>query len=154
MLFRSEKIVYFATYLITDAKDEEIEKVLSDLTAQTDAARQAIKIRYEKESEVEGANVRALAEAQTKELEDLESDYIHRKNLLEGFHKGAVISEIDYRNLPEEYEDLIEVGMGATAIKKLLDEIDLDLLINTLKEESETAKGQKAKKIKIGRAHV
>ena len=142
-----EKIVYFATYLITDAKDEEIEKVLSDLTAQTDAARQAIKIRYEKESEVEGANVRALAEAQTKELEDLESDYIHRKNLLEGFHKGAVISEIDYRNLPEEYEDLIEVGMGATAIKKLLDEIDLDLLINTLKEESETAKGQKAKKI-------
>ena len=142
-----EKVIYFATYLITSAKDEEIEKVLSDLEAQTDAARQAIKIRYEKESSVEGADVRALAEAQTKELEDLESNYIKRKTILENFHKGAVITEIDYRNLPEGYEDLIEVGMGATAIKKLLDEIDLDLLINTLKEESENAKGQKAKRI-------
>ncbi|MBQ7802888.1 DNA-directed RNA polymerase subunit beta' [Candidatus Saccharibacteria bacterium] len=142
-----EKIVYFATYLITDAKDTEIEKVLGDLEAQTEAARSAIKIRYEKDSAVEGADVRALAEAQSKELEELEADFVKRKTLLESFHKGAVISEIDYRNLPEEYEDLIEVGMGATAIKKLLDEIDLDLLINELKEESETAKGQKAKKI-------
>ena len=142
-----EKVVYFATYLITEAKDAEIEKTLADLEAQTSAARDAIKLRYEKESGVEGADVRALAEAQTKELEELESDFLRRKSLLESFHKGAVISENDYRNLPEEYEDLIEVGMGATAIKKLLDEIDLDLLINELKEESETAKGQKAKKI-------
>ena len=142
-----EKVIYFATYLITSAKDEEIEKTLADLQAQTDAAREAIKIRYNKESAVEGADVKALAEARTKELEELESDFIKRKTLLEGFHKGAVIAEVDYRNLPEEYEDLIEVGMGATAIKKLLDEIDLDLLINTLKEESETAKGQRAKKI-------
>ena len=142
-----EKVIYFATYLITSAKDEEIEKTLADLQAQTAAAREAIKIRYDKESSVEGADVKALAEARTKELEDLETDFIKRKNLLEGFHKGAVIAEVDYRNLPEEYEDLIEVGMGATAIKKLLDEIDLDLLINTLKEESETAKGQRAKKI-------
>ena len=142
-----EKVIYFATYLITSAKDEEIEKTLADLQAQTEAAREAIKIRYDKESAVEGADVKALAEARTKELEDLETDFIKRKNLLEGFHKGAVIAEVDYRNLPEEYEDLIEVGMGATAIKKLLDEIDLDLLINTLEEESETAKGQRAKKI-------
>ena len=142
-----EKVIYFDTYLITSAKDEEIEKTLADLQAQTAAAREAIKIRYDKESSVEGADVKALAEARTKELEDLETDFIKRKNLLEGFHKGAVIAEVDYRNLPEEYEDLIEVGMGATAIKKLLDEIDLDLLINTLKEESETAKGQRAKKI-------
>ena len=142
-----EKVIYFATYLITSAKDEEIEKTLSDLEAQTTAAREAIKIRYDKESSVEGADVKALAEARTKELEELETDFIKRKSLLESFRKGAVITEVDYRNLPEGYEDLIEVGMGATAIKKLLDEIDLDLLINTLKEESEAAKGQKAKKI-------
>ncbi len=142
-----EKVIYFATYLVTSAKDEEIEKVMADLEAQTDAARQAIQIRYDKEASVEGADVHALAEARTKELEELEGDYLKRKTLLENFHKGAIISDADYRNLPEEYEDLIEVKMGATAIKKLLDEIDLDLLINTLKEEAETAKGQRAKKI-------
>ncbi len=142
-----EKVIYFATYLVTSAKDEEIEKVKEDLEAQTEAAKQAIGVRYDKESSVEGADVHALAEARTKELEEVDADYIKRKAYLDSFHKGAVITEIDYRNLPEEYEDLIEVNMGATAIKKLLDEIDLDLLINTLKEEEEIAKGQKAKKI-------
>ena len=94
-----ERVVYFATYLITDAKDEEIAKTLEQLEGQTNAARDAIKLRYEKEAKSEGANVKDLAEAQTKELNDLESDYQKRKSLLESFKKGGVISEVDYRNL-------------------------------------------------------
>ena len=49
--------------------------------------------------------------------------------------------------MPEEYEDLITVQMGAEAVKKLLDEVDLDKLIEDLREEKEEAKGQKEKKI-------
>ncbi len=142
-----EKVVYFATYLMTDAKTEEIAKKLEELNNQTNAAREAIRIRYEKESKAEGADIKALAEAQTKELEELEIDYQSRKALLESFRKGGVITEVDYRNLPEEYEDLITVEMGATAIKKMLDEIDLDKLIEDLHKEEEEAKGQKEKKI-------
>ena len=142
-----EKVAYFATYLITDVKAEEIAKTLQDLEASTNAARDAIRMRYEQEASVEGADVKALAEQQSKELEELESDYLARKGALEGFNKGAVISEIDYRNLPEGYEDLITVGMGGTAIKQMLDEIDLDLLINNLHEEAENAKCQRQKKL-------
>ena len=142
-----ERVVYFATYLITDAKTEEIQKTLENLEGQTMAARDAIKIRYEKEAKAEGADVKALAEQQSKEVEELEADYNARKSLLESFRKGGVISEVEYRNLPEEYEDLITVEMGATAIKKLLDEIDLDKLIEGLHAEEEKAKGQKEKKI-------
>ncbi len=142
-----EKVVYFATYLITDAKSDEIAKALSDLENQTIAAREAIRIRYEKESKEEGADVKALAEKQTEELSELESDYNSRKATLESFKKGGVISEVDYRNLPEEYEELITVEMGATAVKKMLDEIDLDKLISTLHEECKNASGQKEKKI-------
>ena len=142
-----EKVVYFATYLITDAKDDEIQKTLESLENQTMAARDAIRIRYEKESKADGADVKALAEAQTKELADLENDYRSRKALLESFKKCGTITEVEYRNLPEEYEDLITVEMGATAIKRMLDEIDLDKLIEDLHAEEETAKGQKEKKI-------
>ena len=142
-----EKVVYFATYLITDAKTEEINKTLENLENQTNVAKDAIKIRYEKEAKVEGVDIKALAEAQTKEIEELESDYLAKKSMLESFRKGGVITEVEYRNLPEEYEDLITVEMGATAIKKLLDEIDLDKLIEDLHKEEETAKGQKEKKI-------
>ena len=142
-----EKVVYFATYLITDAKTDEIAKKIEELDNQTAAARSAIKIRYEKEAKADGADVKALAEAETKELAELESDFQARKATLESFKKGGVITEVDYRNLPEEYEDLITVEMGATAIKKMLDEIDLDKLIEDLHKEEEEARGQKEKKI-------
>ena len=142
-----EKVVYFATYLITDAKTDEIAKTLESLENQTNAARDAIKLRYEKESKADGADVKALAEAQTKELEELEADFATRKAMLDSFKKGGVITEVEYRNLPEEYEDLITVEMGATAIKKMLDEIDLDKLIEDLRAQEAEAKGQKEKKL-------
>ena len=142
-----EKVVYFATYLITEAKTDEVQKTLESLESQTIAARDAIRLRYEKLSKEENADVKSLAEEQTKELKELEDDYQSRKSTLESFKKGGVITEVEYRNLPEEYEDLITVEMGATAIKKMLDEIDLDKLIEDLRKEEEEAKGQKEKKI-------
>ncbi|MBP5512637.1 DNA-directed RNA polymerase subunit beta' [Candidatus Saccharibacteria bacterium] len=142
-----EKVVYFATYLMTDVKTDEIQKTLETLESQTKAARDAIEIRYKNAAEAEGADVKSLADERNKELEELESDYQSRKGMLESFKKGGVITEVEYRNLPEEYEDLIEVEMGATAIKKMLDEIDLDKLISELHTEEEEAKGQKEKKI-------
>ena len=142
-----EKVVYFATYLITDAKTEAVQKTLEDLENQTNAARDAIRLRYDKESKVEGADIKSLAEAQTKELEELEADFAAKKSTLESFRKGGVITEVQYRNLPEGYEDLITVEMGATAIKKMLDEIDLDKLIEKLRAEGAEAKGQKEKRI-------
>ena len=142
-----ERVVYFATYLITDTKADEIKKVLDNLENQTMAARKAIKIRYEKEAKAKDANVKALAEAQTKELAELDEDYTSRRSILESFKKGGTITEVQYRNLPEEYEDLITVEMGATAIKKMLEEIDLDKLIEDLHKQEAEAKGQKQKKI-------
>ena len=142
-----EKVVYFATYLMTDVKTEEIKKTLENLEEQTTAARDAIEIRYKNASEVENADVKSLADERNKELEDLEKDFRAKKAILESFRKGGVITEVDYRNLPEEYEDLITVGMGAAAIKTMLDEINLDSLIAELHEEATDARGQKEKKI-------
>ena len=145
-----EKVVYFASYLIIDAKEDQIAEKMNDLDAQTDAARQAIRMRYEEAAKDKNADVKALAEQEAKELDDLDSDYRTRKDILTSLKKGAVISEIDYRNLEiehEDYADLIEVEMGATAIKKMLDEIDSEQMIAELTEEVAGAKGQKEKKI-------
>lgn len=142
-----ERVAYFATYLILRVDEEKRDQLLADLEAETDAARVAIKIRYEKEAEAENADVKALAKEQTREIEELEENYSLKKSQLESLTKGALISETDYRNLPEEYEELIEVGMGAAALKTLLDEIDLDKLIADLTEEVEGAKGQREKKL-------
>ena len=142
-----ERVAYFATYLVTDVKEEEVKKTLESLEAQTMAARDAIKMRYEKEIKGDEVNTTKLAKAQADELEELEKDYSLRKTSLELMKKGGIISEIQYRNMPEEYEELVTVQMGAEAIKKLLDEIDLDEMIEKLRAEEEEASGQKEKKI-------
>lgn len=142
-----ERVVYFASYVILNVNEEKRDQMIADLEAEDKAARMAIKIRYEKAAEEAGADIKALAEAQTKEIEELNANYVSKKNQLDSFVKGSLMSETDFRNLPKEYEDIIEVGMGGEAIKTLLDEIDIDELIESLKEESEKARGQREKKI-------
>ena len=142
-----ERIAYFATYVILDVEAEKRDQYLADLEAETEAGRLAIKMRYEKEAEAEGADVKSLAEQQSREVEDLNESFNVKKAQLESLVKGALLNETDYRNLPEEYEELVHVGMGGTALKALLDEIDLPVLIKQLGEEVESAKGQREKKL-------
>lgn len=142
-----ERIAYFATYVILKVDEATRDQYLADLEAETEAGHMAIKMRYEKMAEEDGADVKELAKQQSREVEELEEKYTTRKSQLDSLNKGALISEADYRNLPEEYDELIEVGMGASALKTLLDEIDLPQLIAELSEEAETAKGQRQKKL-------
>lgn len=142
-----EKIAYFATYVILDVDVETRDAYLTDLEAETEAARAAIKIRFQREAEADGADVKALAEQQTREYEELEATYSQKKAQLESLQKRALLSDTDYRNLPEEYEELVKVGMGGDALKALLDDIDLDALIADLQEEAEGARGQREKKL-------
>lgn len=142
-----ERVAYFASYIILDVDEEKREKFLADLEAETEAGRVAIKIRYEKEAEAEGADVKALAEAMSRETEELNETFNVKKAQLDSLVKRALINETEYRNLPEEYEEITTVGMGGTALKALLDEIDLPVLIKQLTEEIEGAKGQREKKL-------
>ncbi len=64
-----------------------------------------------------------------------------------GLTKMQILTEKDYREMREKYEDDFEAGMGAEAIKKLLEEIDLEQLSSELKEELEGASGQKKARI-------
>ena len=57
--------------------------------------------------------------------------------------KYQVLSEKEYEDMREKYEDEFEAGMGAEAIKKLLAEIDVPALAEQLREELSTASGQK-----------
>ena len=142
-----ERVAYFASYVVLNVDEAKREQFLADLEAETEAGRAAIKIRYEKEAEADGADVKKLAEEQSREVEELNENYTTKKSQLDSLVKGSLMNETDYRNLPEEYEEIIEVGMGGTALKALLDEIDLPTLIKELSEEVESAKGQREKKL-------
>ncbi|UZT81336.1 DNA-directed RNA polymerase subunit beta' [Caproicibacterium sp. BJN0003] len=57
--------------------------------------------------------------------------------------KKQLLTEKEYRDLREKYEDDFDAGMGAEAIKKLLEEVDLESTSQELKDELANASGQK-----------
>ena len=61
--------------------------------------------------------------------------------------KYALLSEKEYMDMREAYEDEFDAGMGAEAVKKLLAELDLDALSKEIKDELATATGQKRAKL-------
>ncbi|HSE61961.1 MAG TPA: DNA-directed RNA polymerase subunit beta', partial [Candidatus Saccharimonadales bacterium] len=142
-----ERVAYFASYIVKKVDVEKRDQFAADAEAEYEAAKLAIKTRFEKEGEAEGADVKALAAAQSKELDELTESYLLKKSQLESLQKAALMSETDYRNLPEDYRELIAVGMGGSALYELLQEIDLDALVKELAEEAEAAKGQRKKKV-------
>ena len=58
-----------------------------------------------------------------------------------------ILSEREYRDMREKYEDDFEAGIGAEAIQKLLAQIDCDELATELREELKNANGQKKAKL-------
>ena len=62
--------------------------------------------------------------------------------------KGQLLTEKEYADMRERYEDDFQAGMGAEAIKVLLQEIDIEKLAKELKEElKDTQQGQKRVKL-------
>ncbi len=61
--------------------------------------------------------------------------------------KCQILSEREYRDMREKYEDDFKAGIGAEAIKELLQQIDCDALAVQLREELKTASGQKKAKL-------
>ena len=60
---------------------------------------------------------------------------------------NQVLTEKEYRDMREKYEDDFKAGMGAEAVKALLEQIDLDQLSHQLREELKTASSQKKLRI-------
>ncbi|MBQ3426671.1 MAG: DNA-directed RNA polymerase subunit beta' [Clostridia bacterium] len=62
--------------------------------------------------------------------------------------KGQVLSDKEYNEYLEKYgKEAFSAGMGAEAIKLLLEDIDVEALANELKAELEEAQGQKKARI-------
>jgi DNA-directed RNA polymerase subunit beta' len=157
-----ERVVYFASYVITKVDTEAVKQKLADLEAETEAAKTAITARYEElgavsraakpakaegEAETPPADTKRLAAQRTAELDSLMAEYTAKRTQLDGCQRMRLMSETEYREMPDDYRGLIEVGMGAAALKALLDDIDLKELIKELKAEADDAKGQRRKKI-------
>ena len=75
------------------------------------------------------------------------ASYIVTDPGLTPLEKKQLLTEKEYREMRERYEDEFQAAMGAEAIQTLLKEIDLDQLSEQLHEEVEKSSGQKRVRI-------
>ena len=170
-----EKVLYFAssivTWVDTEARDEDVEELRDELAAdleELDAERdrlieatRRLSTEYVPEDDEFADEIdddeRMGPEEVEAEIADIYDEYNERKALrTEAFDaflkivpKQLVPDEALYREMRMNYSDYFRGGMGAEAVRDLLDDMDLEAVAEELKDTIENGKGQKrAKAIK------
>ncbi|MEQ2957745.1 DNA-directed RNA polymerase subunit beta' [Slackia piriformis] len=170
-----EKVLYFASSIVTwideEAREEDAEELRDELAAdleELDAERdrlieatRRLSTEYVPEDdefidEID-EDERMSPEEVDEEIADIYEEFSERKALrseafdtfLKIVPKQLVPDEALYREMRLNYSDYFQGGMGAEAVRDLLDAMDLEKVAEELKETIETGKGQKrAKAIK------
>ena len=170
-----EKVLYFASSIVTlvdtEARDEDVEELRDELAAdleELDAERdrlieatRRLSTEYVPEDDEFADEIdddeRMEPEEVEAEIADIYDEYNERKALrTEAFDaflkivpKQLVPDEALYREMRMNYSDYFRGGMGAEAVRDLLDDMDLEAVAEELKDTIENGKGQKrAKAIK------
>ena len=74
--------------------------------------------------------------------------YVNSELVNNDLFKGQILSDKEYNEYLEKYgREAFTAGMGAEAIKSLLEDIDVEALAGELKEELEASQGQKKARI-------
>lgn len=173
-----EKVLYFASYIITDvdveAREEdaedlkdELEADLEELDAERDRLIEATKRQADPENFDEFSDEEPLTEDELKaEIADLEEEFAEQKDLrVDAYDNFMKISEKDlisdealYREMRINYSTYFSGGMGAEAVRDLLDKVDLEKTSEELQELIATGKGQKrakaVKRLKVVSAFI
>ncbi len=154
-----EKVIYFASYIITSVNDETRQKDLPELEAAMGDEIEVVKAEFDEWHEVrlealedelarmeEGGAKSQEINARRKEVEKEIKDRQERSDrelelIQEAFDtfrtfgpKQLVESEQLWREIWFRYADYYEGGMGAEAVKALLLNLDLDAEMDRLEE--------------------
>jgi DNA-directed RNA polymerase subunit beta' len=167
-----EKVLYFASSIITwvdkDARDADAEELRDELAAdleELDAERdrlieatRRLSTEYVPEDDEFVDDIdedeRLTPEEVEDEIADIYDEFSERKELrqeaLDTFMKiepkQLIADEALYREMRTNYSDYFRGGMGAEAVRDLLDDIDLEKTAAELEEIIDTGKGQKRAK--------
>ncbi|OGN05003.1 MAG: DNA-directed RNA polymerase subunit beta' [Candidatus Yanofskybacteria bacterium RIFCSPHIGHO2_01_FULL_44_17] len=101
-----ERVVYFAAYIVMKSNDE----------LKTEAMK---KMESEFRSLIKNAS-------QETERDKLIEQKDNEKENIKSLKKYQILSELDFRNLSLKYGEVFEAGIGAEAVRKLLEELNLE----------------------------
>ncbi len=121
----AEKVVYFSSYIITSVNEVAREQTLSQLE------------REYKSKQGEAKDDSGSTDHVEKNLDSLRDQYRTAKEEIKSIELHRILSEVEYFNLSTRFGQIFTAGIGAEAIRKVLEHIDIDDMIEKLKIEME-----------------
>ena len=118
-----EKVIYFSSYIVLNVDEEEKEKALVQIDQEFKTKQKEIGKISSSDSEKE------------KRAEELKDIYRGVKDELRGLTPLKIISEVEYFNLSSRFGQVFSAGIGAEAIRKVLENIDIEKQIKKLKND-------------------
>ncbi|KKU55571.1 MAG: DNA-directed RNA polymerase subunit beta' [Candidatus Moranbacteria bacterium GW2011_GWE1_49_15] len=122
-LMELEKVVYFSSYIVKDVNEEARESVLAQLEQEYKTKQKEVKASKADSKDAE------------KALEELKEQFRGIKDDLKSLHPMQILSELEYFNLSMRFGQVFTAGIGAEAVRSILERMDVDKTIKELKKE-------------------
>ncbi len=149
-----EKVVYFSAYIVASIDEEARQKTLEQLDREYKEARQKTLEQLDREYKSKQKETKGeKTETGTPvigALDDLREAYRATKEELRNLRPLQILSELEYFNLSSRFGQVFSAGIGAEAVRRILEKTDLKPEINKLKKEL-MAKGTGDKKKQLKR---
>lgn len=155
-----EKVIYFANFIITEVKEEMKDTVLANLRQEfknkkknimSEVERQVTQLRNQKNGNGDADKTETKVVQMTLDRDErilnLEQEFNLAEKELKELKPLKIISEMAYHDLSLKYGHLFEAGIGAEAVRQLLEKIDTDKNIKNLETELVEAVGLKKDKL-------
>ncbi|MBI2444587.1 MAG: DNA-directed RNA polymerase subunit beta' [Candidatus Magasanikbacteria bacterium] len=148
-----EKVVYFASFIITRVDEAERKRTFDLLRRECKAKRREIDKDYAAKLQAaqdRGAPAKELdkltAEAE-RQRQALETDFQQADRELKELVPLKIVSENKYQELSLRYGHLFEAGIGAESIRELLARLNVEETITELAAAQAAAKGTRLERI-------
>ncbi|MCG2690205.1 DNA-directed RNA polymerase subunit beta', partial [Candidatus Parcubacteria bacterium] len=135
-LQRLEKVIYFASYVITSVDAEAKKSILTEIDEEFQAKFHEIKKAKE-----------TTPKEKKKQEEDLRKIVQLRKDEILTIEPLTILTEPEFREFSLKYGEIFEAGTGAETLRKIFEKIDLKKETVSLKEQAKGVSGIKKKKI-------
>lgn len=151
-----EKVIYFASFIITKVDEAKKQALLDQVTGEYKAKRKSLEADYQrqitqaaekytgKELDQEKSSLESI---KNEKLGKLEQAFEIARREIKELKVLQIISESQYQDLSLKYGQVFEASIGAEAVYELLKKIDIKKSITDLEEEVLGAVAMKQKKL-------
>lgn len=119
-----EKVIYFSAYIVKDVDEKAREAVLSQLDNEYKA----------KQKDIKGGKTDNTRAAETM-LDELKEQYRGIREELKNLKPMQILSELEYFNLSTRFGQVFSAGIGAEAVRNVLEKMNVDKVIAEIKAE-------------------